>query len=81
MGRRRSCRPHTAAASRSHWISAVGTIAFPALSTGIYGYPAEPAAAAAASAVLPFVDRFDEIRFVFLDDGLRALFERAAAPS
>jgi len=57
------------------------TVAFPALSTGIYGYPHEPAAAAAVSAVLPFVDRFDEIRFVFLDDGLRALFERAAASS
>jgi O-acetyl-ADP-ribose deacetylase (regulator of RNase III) len=54
------------------------TVAFPALSTGIYGYPAELAAPVAAAAVRPFDDRFDEIRFVFLDDGLRTTFERAA---
>jgi O-acetyl-ADP-ribose deacetylase len=55
------------------------TIAFPALSTGIYGYPAELAAPVAAAAVQPFADRFDEIRLVFLDDELRSTFERAAA--
>jgi O-acetyl-ADP-ribose deacetylase (regulator of RNase III) len=54
------------------------TVAFPALSTGIYGYPAELAAPVAAEAVRPFDDRFDEIRFVFLDDDLRRTFERAA---
>jgi len=55
------------------------TIAFPALSTGIYGYPPAKAAPVAAGAVRPFADRFDEIRFVFLDDGLREQFERATA--
>ena len=54
------------------------TIAVPALSTGIYGYPPEQAAAVAVAAVRPFVDGFDEIRFVFLDGALRDLFERAA---
>jgi O-acetyl-ADP-ribose deacetylase (regulator of RNase III) len=50
------------------------TIAFPALSTGIYGYPPEKAAPVALAAVRPLEDRFDEIRFVFLDEGPRQLF-------
>jgi O-acetyl-ADP-ribose deacetylase (regulator of RNase III) len=53
------------------------TIAFPALSTGIYGYPVELAAPVAIAAVRPFEDAFDEIRFVFLDDGARGAFEEA----
>jgi O-acetyl-ADP-ribose deacetylase len=53
------------------------TIAFPALSTGIYGYPPEQAAPVAVEAVRPFTTRFDEIRFVFLEDALRDLFVRA----
>jgi O-acetyl-ADP-ribose deacetylase (regulator of RNase III) len=55
------------------------TIAFPALSTGIYGYPPELAAPVAVAAVRPFESRFDEIRFVFLDDELRRVFEEALA--
>jgi len=54
------------------------TIAFPALSTGIYGYPAEKAAPIAVAAVRPFADRMDEVRLVFLDDELRGMFEDAA---
>ena len=50
------------------------TVAFPALSTGIYGYPAELAAPVAVAAVRELEDRFDEIRFVFLADGVRAVF-------
>jgi O-acetyl-ADP-ribose deacetylase (regulator of RNase III) len=50
------------------------TVAFPALSTGIYGYPAELAAPVAVAAVRELEKRFDEIRFVFLEDGLRELF-------
>jgi O-acetyl-ADP-ribose deacetylase (regulator of RNase III) len=50
------------------------TIALPALSTGIYGYPPELAAPVAVAAVREFTDRFDEIRFVFLDDALRQVF-------
>ena len=52
------------------------TIAFPALSTGIYGYPAELAAPIAVAAARELEDRFDEIRFVFLDDELRSVFEQ-----
>ena len=54
------------------------TVAFPALSTGIYGYPPELAAPVALAAVRELEDRFDEIRFVFLDEDLRAQFESAA---
>ncbi|HXF97492.1 MAG TPA: O-acetyl-ADP-ribose deacetylase [Gaiellaceae bacterium] len=54
------------------------TIAFPALSTGIYGYPLELAAPVAIRAVRALEDRFDEIRFVFRDEHARAVFARAA---
>lgn len=53
------------------------TIAFPALSTGIYHFPLERAAPVSVGAVAPFADRFDEIRFVFLDEALRRHFEQA----
>jgi O-acetyl-ADP-ribose deacetylase (regulator of RNase III) len=54
------------------------TVAFPALSCGIYGYPAELAAPVAVRAVANRADAFEEIRFVFLDDGLRGVFQDAA---
>jgi O-acetyl-ADP-ribose deacetylase len=54
------------------------TVAFPALSTGIYGYPVELAAPAAVGAVRELTDRFDEVRFVFLDEATRDLFERSS---
>jgi O-acetyl-ADP-ribose deacetylase (regulator of RNase III) len=54
------------------------TIAFPALSTGIYGYPIELAAPVSVSAARELADRFDEVRFVFLDEGLRQAFAHAA---
>jgi O-acetyl-ADP-ribose deacetylase (regulator of RNase III) len=57
------------------------TIAFPALSTGIYGYPAELAAPVALGAVHPFENRLAEIRFVFLDEGPCRVFEHAARAS
>jgi O-acetyl-ADP-ribose deacetylase (regulator of RNase III) len=54
------------------------TVAFPALSTGVYGYPFELAADVAVGAVAPFSERFDEIRFVFLNEDLRRVFAEAA---
>ena len=54
------------------------TIAFPALSTGIYGYPPDKAAPVAVEAVRELADRFAEIRFVFLDEKLRNVFESAS---
>jgi O-acetyl-ADP-ribose deacetylase (regulator of RNase III) len=53
------------------------TIAFPALSTGIYGYPADQAAPVAVAAIRELADRFDEVRLVFVDDDLREMFEAA----
>jgi O-acetyl-ADP-ribose deacetylase (regulator of RNase III) len=54
------------------------TVAFPAISCGIYGYPPELAAPVALGAVRPLLDRFDEVRFVFLGDGLRRVFAGSA---
>jgi len=54
------------------------TVAVPALSTGIYGYPAERAAPIAVGAVRELEDRFEEVRFVFLDEPMRELFARAS---
>jgi O-acetyl-ADP-ribose deacetylase (regulator of RNase III) len=53
------------------------TIAFPALSTGIYRFPVERAAPIAATAVASLADRFEEIRLVFVDEDLRRLYEQA----
>ena len=50
------------------------TVAFPAISTGIYRYPPELAAPVAVAAARELEDRFDEVRFVFLDDATRAVF-------
>jgi O-acetyl-ADP-ribose deacetylase (regulator of RNase III) len=54
------------------------TIAFPALSCGIFGYPPDLAAATAVGVAQEHRDRFDEIRFVFLDEGLRSVFASQA---
>ena len=54
------------------------SVAFPALSCGIYGYPPELAAPVAVRAVAARADAFAEIRFVFLEEGLRSVFQHAA---
>jgi O-acetyl-ADP-ribose deacetylase (regulator of RNase III) len=54
------------------------TVAFPAISCGVYGYPPEQAAPVALEAVRPFEPEFDEIRFVFLGEELREVFAAAA---
>jgi O-acetyl-ADP-ribose deacetylase (regulator of RNase III) len=57
------------------------TVAFPAVSCGIYGYPPELAAPIAVRTAMDSADAFDEVRFVFLNDGLRRVFEQAAEDS
>jgi O-acetyl-ADP-ribose deacetylase (regulator of RNase III) len=58
------------------------TIAFPAISTGIYGYPPEAAATVAVRAVANAdSDTFDEITLVAFDDDTHAIYERLLAPT
>jgi O-acetyl-ADP-ribose deacetylase (regulator of RNase III) len=52
------------------------TVAFPALSTGIYGYPPERAAPVAIAAVAELAHRFDEVRFVFVEEELREMYAK-----
>ena len=54
------------------------SVAFPAISCGVYGYPPELAAPVAVEAARAFEDDFDLIRFVFLGAELREVFAAAA---
>jgi O-acetyl-ADP-ribose deacetylase (regulator of RNase III) len=71
-----------ASAYRSALEVAVGlgchTVALPAISTGIYGFPAERAAPIAVGAAQEFTERLREIRFVFLDEAARAPYAAAS---
>lgn len=52
------------------------TVAFPAISTGVFGYPGESAAEVAISAVRDATTAVESVRFVCFDDETRALYER-----
>lgn len=57
------------------------SIAFPAISCGIYGYPpdlAAPQAIGAVAAALEANPEVERVRFVFLDEGLRRTFAAGA---
>ena len=54
------------------------TVAFPAVSAGIYGWPADSAAQIAISAVRESGAAIAEARFVLFTDDMYAAFERAA---
>jgi O-acetyl-ADP-ribose deacetylase (regulator of RNase III) len=53
------------------------SVAFPAISTGVYGYPLELAAPVAVEAVSSAQTDVEEIRFVLFDDATYEAFERA----
>ena len=53
------------------------TVAFPAISCGIYGYPPQLAAPVAVGVLDEFEDDFELVRFVFLDGALRDIFASA----
>ena len=55
------------------------SIAFPAISTGVYGYPLELAAPVALEACARADTAVEEIRFVLFDDRALAAFEAALA--
>lgn len=53
------------------------TIAFPAISTGVYGYPIEEAGPVAIAAVRDAHTNVEEVRFVLFDDAAYRAFEEA----
>jgi O-acetyl-ADP-ribose deacetylase len=53
------------------------SVAFPAISTGVYGYPLEEAAEVAVAAVRDADTAVEEVRFVLFDDAAVEAFARA----
>jgi O-acetyl-ADP-ribose deacetylase (regulator of RNase III) len=53
------------------------TVAFPAISTGVYGYPLDEAAPVAVGAVRGADTAVDEVKFVLFDEDAHRAFERA----
>ena len=72
-----SCYQKSLSLALEHGIK---TVAFPSISTGIYGYPIDKAAGIALKAVAEFLERNDEIeevRFVLFDEATYAGYENA----
>jgi O-acetyl-ADP-ribose deacetylase (regulator of RNase III) len=67
------------------WGVGARTVAFPAISCGVFGYPPEQAAPIAVGAVQAYVVEhpaaFEEVRFVLFSEPLRALFADALTRS
>lgn len=58
-----------------------GSVAFPAISTGAYGYPLDEAATVALTAVRDAETDVADVRFVVFDAGAHEAFSRAAGES
>ncbi len=72
-----SCHARSLALAAAHGDR---TIAFPAISTGAYGYPVREAARVALGAAVRYArehDHFDEIRFVLFSEGDHEAFREA----
>jgi O-acetyl-ADP-ribose deacetylase (regulator of RNase III) len=57
------------------------TVAFPAIATGVYGYPVDLAAPIAVAAVRESGSNLEEVRFVLFDDAAFRAFEHAVGGS
>ncbi len=72
-----SCYRSSLALAREH---SDRTVAFPAISTGVYGFPPERAAVIAVATVRDELDRhpraFDEILFCCFDERCREIYQR-----
>jgi len=55
---------------------AVNTIAFPGISTGAYGYPKQPAATIAVSAMQAYEDKFEQIIFCCFSEADKKIYEK-----
>ena len=74
-----SCHERALELAREHGCR---TIAFPAISTGAYGYPTQLAAPVAMAATVDALTRLpliEKVRFVFVDKELRNVYEQALA--
>ncbi len=75
-----ACHTNSLALAREHGLR---TIAFPAISTGVYRYPLEEAAPIALAATREHLERHpgahDEVRFVLFDPAALAAFTAALA--
>lgn len=74
-----SCHERALELAREHGCR---TVAIPAISTGAYGYPARlaaPVALAATRDALTRLPHIQKVRFVFLDEELRSIYEQALA--
>jgi len=70
---------HTASLGVADELGA-GTVAFPAISTGVYGYPLDEAAAVAVSTVRGAHTPLEEVRFVLFGRPAYDAFSRAVGP-